>query len=933
MRRPRLRSALLVAAVLSAGVPTVALATAPALHCRGLTTSGSWQRIRVDAFPAVNGLSSPDTVTGYALDEKAPQNVVATNGVRILRSTDHGCDWSDDLALSPTPTGSQSFTGIGSAIVSMAVLGGTRVAAVREGSGAASRPHVLVASGGDWATADSGLPSQGAPTLLRAANDGRTLYLSISPVGGTGGGSGGSTGLPGVPVTGGGTVGGQTGLLYASTDRGRTWQLRTTPGDVGAAGAGFTALDVDVQDSNRLYGIVDGHLAVSSDGGSSFLSPLGGTSISALTAMGPLTLAAFSPSGRVYYSTNGGGGFASFPTVSGVTSVGYRQGDQDLLVERSGVLTRVSVFSNAARDVPAGVTPRTGSVTGDRSEQASWHALAGHSLLRFVDPVPRGTVIPPIAVGDTSVPPPIPGVVVPASQAITLPVGQSGTVPFTLELPKNPTPLDLFFLVDASQSMSDYIKDIKANLRRIVAALEAQHVDLKVGVGTLGSGPRERGEVPYPQAYVYPPSTTPGAPPKKYVRPQIYHRIRAVGDTGAELQAAINAIEIESDDLPSGSSVGGPRIGGAHEGQLLALQQMSFGRGLQWRSEVGTNIYQEQTPPGMGANWRNNQAVRRIAIVATDEAFDDPYPQKHDAAERPYFDDALRDLRAKRTQVIGLTAGDPSSLPDLRRVAAGTGSLAPPGGVYCGTDPTTGLAENLAAGQPMVCNSGDHFADAIIRLLSSLVDRQSVSLVPLAKSPVLGGLQGSALTGLDVKKPNAAPFTVNVTCAGVKAGRYGGDVAAVLRGTKVGSAHVTVTCVKAAAAVPPRPLEPPPVAQPPAPQPPAPPALPPPPPAPAVQAQVQVQTQVQVNPMSAGAMQEQQELQLALALNGTLKDDDPAFNPAAASQMASQMGMVDRRKREQVQAMYLLAFAMVTCSALGLARLRSTPGVRVRRAS
>lgn len=920
MRRPRLRSALLVAAVLTAGVPTVAGAVAPALRCRGVSTSGSWERIRIDSFAAVNGLSSRDTVTGYALDEATPQRVLATNGVRILRSADHGCDWSNDLALSATPTGSQSFAGVSAKIVSMAVLGSTRVAAVQEGTGAASRPHVMVASGGSgWTTSDSGLPSQGAPVLLRAANDGRTLYLAISPVGGTGGGTGGTTGLPGLPVTGGGTVGSQTGLLYASTDRGQTWQLRTTPGDVSGAGTGFTALDVDVQDSNRVYGIVNNHLAVSSNGGNSFTTPLGTTQISALTALGPLSVAAFSPSGRVYYSTNAGGSFANFPTVPGVTSAGFRNGDaQTLMVERDGVLTKVSLFDNQASAAPAGVTPRTGSLTGDRGEQSSWHALAGHSLLRYIDPVPKGSAIPPIAVGDTSVPPPVPGVVVPAAQNITLPVGQSGTVPFTLNLPKNPTPLDLFFLVDASGSMTDYINDIKRNINRIVASLQAQRVDLRVGVGTLGSGPRT-GEQEYPPAYIYPTQPT-----KKYVRPQIYHRIRAVGQTGAELQAAVNAITVESDDIPTQSG------GGAHEGQLLALSQMAKGDGIHSQYDPpGANVWGE-VPPGQSAEWRGSQAVRRIAIVATDEAFDDPFPQRHDAADRPDFTAALADLRNTRTQVIGLTAGDPSSYPDLAHLAKGTGSLGPAGQrIYCGIDPTTGAPEYISPGQPMVCNSGERFADAIIRLLQSLVDRQSVSLVPLTKTPVLGALQGQALTGLNVKKPNSAPFTVNVTCAGVKAGRYGGDIAAVLRGTKVGSAHVTVTCVKAQAAVPPKPIEQPPVAQqPPAPQPPAPPALPPPPPAPAVQAQVQVQTQVQVNPMSAGAIQEQQELQLALALNGTLKDDDPAFNPGLA-----QMGMVDRRKREHVQAVYLLAFAMTVCSGLGLARLRSRPSLQVRRAS
>ena len=81
-----------------------------------------------------------------------------------------------------------------------------------------------------------------------------------------------------------------------------------------------------------------------------------------------------------------------------------------------------------------------------------------------------------------------------------------------------------------------------------------------------------------------------------------------------------------------------------------------------------------------------------------------------------------------------------------------------------------------------------------------------------------------------------------------------------------------------------------------------------------------------IQPLTAAAMQEQQELQLALALNGTYKEDDPVFNPG------QQMAMVDRRKREEVQALGLLAFAIVSSSALGLARLRARPEIQVRRA-
>jgi hypothetical protein len=915
VRRPRLRSALLVAAVLTGGIPAVALAGAPALHCHGISQHGSWETIPIAGFKGVQGLSSPNTVTAWTVDEGRPQDVAATNGVRVQVSTDHGCDWSDSLTLRPAPSASQGFSGLSAKIVALALVGGTRVAAVQEGSGAASRPHVMVGSGESFATADNGLPAQGAPKLLVAANDGRTLYLTISP---TGSGGSSSGGLPGLPVGGNGGLADQTGLLYASTDKGHTWSLRTTPSDLQTTGTGFTALDVDSSDSNRLYGIVGGHLVVSRDGGGTFASTQG-SDFTAVTAMGPLQLAAFRSGGQVWYSPNGGVSFSQFTGPSGVTSVGYREGDQTVMVERSGLIQRVSLFTNQVASFPAGSRPRAGSLTGDRSSQASFHALSGHSLLRFVDPLASGTGIPPIAVGDTSVPPPVPGKVVPPTRNVTLPVGTTGSVPFTLDLPKNPTPLDLYFLVDASSSMVDYIKSIKANIRTIVGSLKAQHLDLKVGVGTLGTSIRQQPsnprEVPYPRTYVYPTQ-----PKKPYVRPVIYHRIRAVGDTGPELQQAVDAIQIESDDLPSS---GAGQVGGGHEGQLLALSQAVTGSGVHNQDEDAArlNTYGD-VPPGQQAGFRGTGGVRKIIILATDEAFDDPYPQKHDAAERPDFSQAIADLRAHDTQVIGLTGGDNGSLADLRHVARATGSLAPPGGVYCGIDPSTDAPENIAPGQPLVCNSGDHFAEAIIRLLSSLVDRQSVSLVPLTKSPVLGGLQANALTGLNVKQPNSAPFTVSISCVNVKPGRYGADVAAVLRGTKVGSAHVNVTCVKALAAAPPKPVEPPPNPPAPAPNPPAPPVLPAPPPAPAVQAQVQIQTQVQVNPMSAGALQEQQELQLALALNGTLKDDDPVFN------QTTQLAMVDRRKREHVQALYLLAVAMTACSGVGLARLRARPAVQ-----
>jgi hypothetical protein len=930
--RPRLRSALFAGAVLATTVPLFALADSPALRC-GVKQVGYWERLPVDEFKAVSGLASPNRVTGYTVDEKSPQSLAATNGTRIQTTGDHGCSWQDSFVLSPGINSTQSFVGTTSKVVALALLQRNRVAAVVEGAGSAARPHVLVQSSGTgWTTADIGLPAAGTPQLLRAANDGRTVYLTISPSG-TGGGGGGTTGVLGGLPTGGGTLPGQTGLLYKSSDAGHSWALATTAVDLPTGGTGFSALDIDAANPNRLYGIVSGHLAVSADGGASF-STTTEDDFTALTSMGPAKVAAFRSAGQVFYSNTAGADFKHYPAPSGVTSAAYRNGDSSVLLERSGTLSRFGVLSNRLDAAPAGITPNTGSALGDRSDQASFHLLAGNTVLRYVDPIPPGVTDPVLAVGDTSVPPPNPGAIVPAIRAVTLPVGQSGVEDFTLNLPKNPTPLDLYFMIDVSPSMTAYISNVKANISSIVSALERQKVDLKVGVATMGTGPGD-GENPWPKTYVYPPTTDPNNPlavrsGKKYVKPTLYKRIRAVGATGAGLQSTINEVQVETDP----GDVGPPE---AREGVLLALRAAAKGTGFHTQDEARTGVstYSE-IKPGFDAGFRGSKAVRRVIVLATDEEFDSPYPQTHKAGDNlsPDFGPAIAALNQERIQVIGLSAGQPESLDDLRRISRGTRTFAPPGGVLCDDGRISGLQEQIPTGAPMVCNNGDHFSDAIIRLLESLVDRQSVALVPVTQSPVLGALRGSALLGLDVKKPNSASFQVNVSCVNVKPGRYTARFATTLRGFKVGEAAIVVTCVKALAVVPPKIIPPAaqPPGQPPAAQPPAAPPAPVAPPAPAVQVQPQVQPQVQgqvqIQPLSAGALQEQQELQLVLALNsaGMVADSETGFQPG------QQLAMVDRRKRQEVQALGVLAFAITISAGVGLARLRARPEPEVRRA-
>ncbi|HUR15299.1 MAG TPA: vWA domain-containing protein [Mycobacteriales bacterium] len=926
MQLGRTRAALLMGGLLASTLPLTASAIAPHLTC-GPKQVGRWESIPVRDFQDVPGLPAQPALTAYTVDRVRPQDVAVTNGQRVQLSRSNGCDWANSLALDPGATAEQPFVGSGSAIVSVALLQGRALAAVREGAGSSSRPHAMRYDGQRWIAADSGLPPAGAPRLLRAGSDGRTAYLTVSPTA-TGGSDEGPAGTP-VPVPtlpplpsplpgnpGGGTP---TGFLYATTDAGATWTLRTGAADLPAGGTGFSALEVDSRNANWLYGIVNGSLLTSRDGGATFTAVEG----SGYTAMAPLyygALVAFDGDGhgRVIF---GGKVVSTFPAPTGITSAAYRADDSMVMVESSGALRMVGPFGQQGFATPSQHPARRGSLLGDNGVQSSFHAVSGNNLLRFVDPVARSAgQPPPLAAGDRSVTPPVPGTVNPGTKDIRLLLGQTTTQEFTLDLPKNPTPLDLFFLVDVSTSMTTYIENLKKNLHKVVDGLVDARVSLRVGVGTMGTGPA-KGEAPYPDSYVYPPTADPNGqvtPGPTYTKPRIYALIRPIGEVGKSLDEAINSIKLETDP-----PVGANHSGTFHEGQLLALEQMVTGSGVKSEQDdqSGLNSYSAVTP-GQDARWRGNPDIRRIVVIASDEAFDVPYgtPQKPGSSvENPRLDyqHTLNILNKERVGVFGITAGSPDSVADMNVLARGTHTVAPPGGVSCGGDPV----QVLPQGAPLVCSQEGDFSAIISRVLSQLTDRQDVHLVAPTATPVLRQLDESALAGLDVKRPNLVRFSVTVSCVNVQPGTYQQDINAVLRDYTVGSSRLFVTCVSPQAAVPPVPLplgpNKPPLA--PAVQPPVPPPAPPP------AAQPQPQPNPNINPLTAGVTQEQNELQVALALQEMADEEEQ-------TEGVEQMAMVDRRSQEEVQALGVLLFAMSVCAGVGLSRLRARPDVVLRRA-
>jgi hypothetical protein len=753
---------------------------------------------------------------------------------------------------------------------------------------------------GSYAAADTGLPPQGAPKLLKPASDGHTVYLVLTPVAEESSTLPADPGpLPSLPPIDNSTSGGKAGLLYASTDSGHSWGLRTSASDL-PAGAGLDQLAVDRGDPNLLYARSNGLLYISHDGGASFSrARINNDDVTAVEAMAAGTAAIFTKGGTLLTSSNGGTRFTSGKTVPGVSSAAWRSGDTSLAVELNGFLLILDPQSGFPI---AGGGPQAvrGSLTGDVGPQATFHGLSGHSLLRYTDPLPAQAAETPVSVDDLGVPPPRPGRITPGSRTVQLKVGTSAIYDYTLSMPKNPTPLDLFFLIDTSESMNGYIENLKTNISKVTHAIQGAGINLYVGVGTLGTGTR-------PCKASDPRSCDVGAPNVNASNPtdpgpRLYELKRAVGPIDAAFAKAL-------------ASVVTKHQGGNNpaEAQLAALEQATWGPGIKDpNSPAAAPLY--AVPPGQDAGWRQQPGIRRIIVHATDEAFDYPVGSPVQADGSLDFPRVLREMNQFRVQQIGITTGAIESRADLSRIAKGTHTLAPKGGADCGQ----GVI--LPAGAPLVCDTEGDFSALIARLVNSLQDTADVQLSARGSfGKVIRGLDTTSLRGIDVTRPNVLPFRVAVTCKGSSPGTYNEDLAASLRGVRIATSHLTVECLGPAAAA--RLL--PPVAAAvlpaPAPAPPAPVAVVPAPPAAQPQAapQAQAQAQAQMNPMTAAAMQRQEQLQLALALQ--------AGTEMPADEAQTELAMVGVRRQDESAALTLLATAMLASSALGLARLRRRP--------
>ncbi|MBC7374109.1 MAG: hypothetical protein H7323_08985, partial [Frankiales bacterium] len=844
---------------------------------------GDWESIKGPEFTP-RPLGAGQEITSYAVAPYAPQRRWVTNGTSVERTDDSGCTWREVHVLPAAPTDEDPQSVATSRIVELVVpedeRAGDRLLLVVQDEGGA--PHVLVSDDGGiapFSRRDDGLPARADATdLLVAASNPEFLFLSVQiarptepaatpaplpvpdlPV------------VPPLPGTAGPAAAASPGALYASVDGGRTWEPRVDVTDLGPTSDGIDRLAGDPIAPNRLWALSDGVLRASVDGGRTFDGPgptpeqqraRGWTVTAVVAATRPsqparvLALSSTSAQGggpRLLRSTDGGRSYDEAPAPGPVGTAVLVGADRDLLAvsttdDPARLLTAFAPFGPDPVFTERTPLPTRDAlaVSTDRSGTPTLHARASRVLLRYLGAAvavrpPAASASIGAAVGGMGLPPLTRASLTPASVELVLPAGGQRTVQHVLTPPRRATPLDLYVLLDTSESMLDDLDRVRADLAALVARLRAQGLDVQVGLGEFKGGESS----------------------------VAYRRVVGIGpDVGAFTRGLAS---LRAD-------------GFGEEAQLIALEQALTGRGetsaalVPAACKLGPSdpdrfVRSERrtappVTPGQQADFRPGAVP--VVLTVTDTNFLRPAGTPLTPACRVDVAGVAQRYRTAGIYQVGLGLDDvdnPQRAADLLQGAAITGALQPAGTV---------CAPGIAAGPqpPAVCRRAVDLAPSLARLTTLTAEPVDLEIAVAAGSRTVRP-QVARLAGVDLRGALPAVLPVTYSCQGLSAGRYVGGVEVRLAGRAVAAATARVTC------------QPPPLA-PPAPRlalpeslavtapvlallPP--PAVPPPPPPPAqgLQTQAQTQPQAQAQSQLQTGTQDQQQAQAELAL--ALQDD------------------------------------------------------------
>lgn len=851
--------------------------------CANVTPNGDWTSILGPSYS-----TGPQTVTDFAVDPQRPQIIWVTNGKTVVRTADGGCTWKERFKLDLLPSLdvpiSSALATISSVVVPEDPASKAEVFLLVEErldgtdpdgptgpipGGIGLRPHVVKSEddGDSWKAQDQGLPVVGDPRALRFAPSNADIgYVFVG------------------------------NDFYATTDGGRSWQQRGSHRNV-------SDYEIDPQVPEDIW-FWAGALLHSTDGGRSSVA---NNYVPSAITHGSVYRAPGGEARIMVYDLEGGSWWRSdnsgrtfTPNVNSpsnnVISIATGAGIDSMVLSVHGAVYRyqapgawVEITPGVEQGIPRDPdAPNILDLQIDRTGSPSVFGRTDNTIEVFTAFTLN---LPPL---EPTVPDAIGGAIglTPETRRIEMKQGETRKVRYELSLPPQATPLDVFFLLDTTQSMNSSIRGLQEGIHRIVEELSRSKLDVQFGLGEYkdypipGYGDPTAGDFPY--------------------------RLRRdIGPADNSLVAAIEQM------VASGG-------GRTHkpESQLTALYQAATGEGEPGCASGATGSC---VPPGEGASFR--PGALKVFVNITDAAFDDsvahPSPPSSVVAET---------LRNKAILQIGLAVYGPDGLTAARNsltaMADATDTLAPASGVDCDGD---GF-KDIKGGAPLVCNIDEEesegvlsLAPAIISTLKAITDKASIELVATEGQGFIKDVKPGIYPEVNVKDPVALGFDVIYSCPEKGLPRGSVELVATVRNTGVAEATAKIVC-KDDPKILDKLLD-----EPPAPVPVVPPAIepvaaaavapvPPPPPAPVSNVQPQPNPHMQ----GAAAQQEQQEKQLAFAAN-TEEELETDFE--------LEFSAYRDRSAEGTAALGLMAAAMGASTAAGLVlRKRLERAHRFRRA-
>jgi len=747
-------------------------------------------------------------ITAHAVGGDAGKLILVTDGRVVMRSTDRGCSWATVYSVASPGAEETPVDGLVPEVARLLVpTASSRALMILQGVGGVAGSRVLhSAEGGEqgtWKEA-AGLPQALRFRELVAPRDTpEVLYL-----------------LTGLQDATGELDPGAGGPLYVSRDGGATFAA-------GAAGGQIEKLDVEPDTGGQNSWLVrsNGTVQTSRDFGASFetqtIEPAGeppdpaqgelpevgvifrdiAVFKFATTNHAVVALASPSPPAdvtRAVLSLDKGRSWQDIP-VDGLGPAGglffgnadsqlYSSVPSDNTAYRGPGLVRFDEEEGrwvAMDDFGLGTLKDARAVREPAAAQPQYNAFwlrrdrpdpdVPDLLARFEPPAPE--LRPPVPKGradcGSTQAKELPGKKVsfePARIELSLKPGEPQSVPLKADITGDPTPSDVFFLLDHSDSTSDTLDALFCSVTRLVRDLPERNLDIHFGLGAYNG-----------------------------IDEHTYRRLVNVLEpklAGPAISAALKTLFSTN---------------GVDEPLRSALFQTATGAGLEKGSRA------RAVDPGQQADWRPAQLkIPRVALVITDE------PYEENTRGEPAIQTVIDALKAKDIKVIGLriepaakeqaTSADRSPVRQallqrqLVNIARGTGALAPEGGVDC----DGGGTPDIPTGEPIVCTIDEggvkrQLDDTLVSIFQSLAgeDRKPVKLVPTETSGLAAEVQGGE-SEVDLRRPSRVEGTVVLSCTTEQTGkRYPLTFSAVSGERVLGTLEGMVQCGEIPAAVPP----------------------------------------------------------------------------------------------------------------------------------